>query len=323
MSEIVKTLVEMGFDQAKSELAAEKTGGQNVQQAMDWLLANPDTEPTVVQASTSSEPVEETAQDSASDPTEVAEGTEAKSLKCDECGKLFKTQLEVEFHAAKSGHSSFSESTEEKKPLTEEEKQQQKEKLERIMQQKRKEREEREKQEALEREKLRIRSGKEMIEAKRKQDEQEIKKLVEQRKREKQEEKQARQRVKDQIEQDRLARKAKFGPQETTPAAVSPQEKPVAPTSSSSISACSTAKNYTEAKLQIRLTNGSALTQTFGAKEPLSAVRLYVEMNRTDEPGPFSLMTSFPRKTFNTDDYDKPLDILGLAPSSVIIVTRS
>lgn len=38
------------------------------------------------------------------------------------CGKLFKTSEEVEFHAVKSGHTSFSESTEEKKPLTEEEK---------------------------------------------------------------------------------------------------------------------------------------------------------------------------------------------------------
>lgn len=40
------------------------------------------------------------------------------------CGKLFKTSEEVEFHAVKSGHTNFSESTEEKKPLTEEEKQQ-------------------------------------------------------------------------------------------------------------------------------------------------------------------------------------------------------
>ena len=38
------------------------------------------------------------------------------------CGKLFQTNEEVEFHAVKSGHSNFSESTEEKKPLTEEEK---------------------------------------------------------------------------------------------------------------------------------------------------------------------------------------------------------
>jgi hypothetical protein len=63
---------------------------------------------------------------------------------------------------------------------------------------------------------------------------------------------------------------------------------------------------------QIRLTNGQALTQTFGSKEQLSAVRLYVEMNRTDESGPFSLMTNFPKKVFTDDDYEKPLDLLGM-----------
>lgn len=57
--------------------------------------------------------------------------------------------------------------------------------------------------------------------------------------------------------------------------------------------------------------NGSALTQTFSSKEQLSAVRLYVEMNRTDGDQPFSLMTSFPRKIFSTEDYEKPLDVLG------------
>lgn len=62
---------------------------------------------------------------------------------------------------------------------------------------------------------------------------------------------------------------------------------------------------------QIRLTNGQTLTQTFNSKEQLSAVRLYVEMNRSDGEGPFSLMTNFPKKVFQSDDYEKPLDILG------------
>lgn len=84
------------------------------------------------------------------------------------CGRLFKSQLEVEFHAAKSGHSSFSESTEEKKPLTEEEKKEQLRKIEEKLKQKRKEREEKEKVEALEREKHRIKSGKEISAAKKK-----------------------------------------------------------------------------------------------------------------------------------------------------------
>lgn len=84
------------------------------------------------------------------------------------CQKLFKSTLEVEYHATKSGHDSFSESLEEKKPLTEEEKKEKLKLLEDKLKLKRKEREEQEKREAVEREKNRIRSGKEMAEAKRK-----------------------------------------------------------------------------------------------------------------------------------------------------------
>lgn len=43
----------------------------------------------------------------------------------------------------------------------------------------------------------------------------------------------------------------------------------------------------------------------------LAAVRVYIEVNRTDGDTPFSLMTSFPRKMFTNDDYEKPLDQLG------------
>ena len=63
--------------------------------------------------------------------------------------------------------------------------------------------------------------------------------------------------------------------------------------------------------VQIRLTNGQALTQTFGAKEQLAAVRLYITMNRTDGDFPFTLMTSFPRKVFTDEDMEKPLQELG------------
>jgi len=64
---------------------------------------------------------------------------------------------------------------------------------------------------------------------------------------------------------------------------------------------------------QIRLPNGQALTHVFGTKEPLSAVRLYIEMNRTDgNSGPFTLMTNFPKKVFASEEYDTPLENLGL-----------
>lgn len=188
--------------------------------------------------------------------------------------------------------------------MSEDEKKEQLAKIEAKLRQKRLEREAREKEEALQRERNRIKSGKEMLEAKKKHDELEIKKLVEQRKREKEEEKLARQRVKDQIEQDKLARKAKFSgqPMETSPVQP-PQEILQCPKQPST--------TYSEVTLQIRLTNGSSLTQTFGAKEPLSAVRLYVEMNRKDGDGPFTLMTNYPKKVFGPEDYDVPLENLG------------
>lgn len=133
----------------------------------------------------------------------------AKSLKCDDCGKVLKDQTEVEYHAAKTGHSNFSESTEEKKALTEDEKKAQLALIEEKLKQKRVEREEREKADALERERNRIRSGKDMTEARRRMEEIEMKKIVDQCKREKEEEKAARDRVRAQIEADKAARKAR------------------------------------------------------------------------------------------------------------------
>ena len=43
----------------------------------------------------------------------VQEGLEAKSIKCTECGKIFKNAALANFHAEKSGHDQFEESTEE------------------------------------------------------------------------------------------------------------------------------------------------------------------------------------------------------------------
>lgn len=168
-----------------SELALKNIKNPTLETAMEWLLSHeeePETEAVESEQIDSSNHVQDIQQ-----PESTSSSSEtlpvAKSIKCDECGKLFKTQLEVEFHSTKSGHQQFSESTEEKKPLTEEEKKEQLAKIEEKLRQRRLEREAREKQEALEREKVRIRSGKELLEAKKKQEELEIKKIVEQRKR--------------------------------------------------------------------------------------------------------------------------------------------
>lgn len=155
---------------------------------MEWLLAHVDDDIATVPAPASIDPTEpktEKTDESSSTPAEgegdgstSAAPAEAKSIKCEDCGRLFKTNLEVEFHATKSGHTNFSESTEEKKPLTEEEKKAQMLLIEEKIARKRTEREEKEKQEALERERMRIKSGKDMSEIKRKMEEDEMKKIV-------------------------------------------------------------------------------------------------------------------------------------------------
>jgi UBX domain-containing protein 1/4 len=160
--------------------------GNNTEQAMEWLLAHVDDEvppaavvPVISAAPVASGDITETPKTDESSAGEGSEAAqEAKSIKCEDCGRLFKTSLEVEFHATKSGHANFSESTEEKKPLTEEEKKAQLRLIEEKIAKKRSEREEREKQENLEKERMRIKSGKDMTEVRRKLEEEEMKKIV-------------------------------------------------------------------------------------------------------------------------------------------------
>lgn len=127
---------------------------------------------------------------------------------CDDCQKICYSEVKMEYHFMKTGHVNFSESAEEKKPLTEEERKRQLALIEERLKQKRIEREEREKVEAIEKERNRIRSGKDLTEARKRLEEIEMKKIVELRKREKAEEKTARERVRAQIESDKARRRA-------------------------------------------------------------------------------------------------------------------
>ncbi|XP_065563779.1 UBX domain-containing protein 1-like isoform X3 [Artemia franciscana] len=289
----------------QEDKALAETNNAGLEQAMEWMISHEDVQEEITSAPTQSIPA--TSKDEA-EPLLDATQSVAKSIKCDDCGKMFRNTEQAELHAVRTNHANFSESSEEKKPLTEEERKVQLEQLQGLMKQKRLEREEREKREAIEREKKRIQAGKEMAEFRRKNDEIEMKKLAEQRRREKEEERQARERVRRQIEEDKLARKKKVEEKDV----VSPKPEAVP----------QDLKDYKQATIQVRLTDGSTLKQIFNAKEPLSAVKLYIDLNRKDGNFPYKLMTTFPRKVFTEEDYDTPLNELDLVPSAVLVASK-
>lgn len=83
------------------ELACERANPGNVNDAMDWILGHEDELDNIPQTpeSTDAAPMEQ--EEKPEEPKEEA-SLVAKSIKCEDCGKLFKTQTEVEFHATKS-----------------------------------------------------------------------------------------------------------------------------------------------------------------------------------------------------------------------------
>ncbi|KAL3316782.1 UBX domain-containing protein 1 [Cichlidogyrus casuarinus] len=151
---LIKSIMEMGFPEFKAKKALKATKATNIEQAIEWLIKNSD----------------RITEDDDSDDNSDKE-LEPSSFKCDEY----------------TGHVRFSESTEEVKPLTEEEKQEQKRLLEEKLKVKKHEREEREKQDELEAEKRRREQGKVISTAKEEFQHIEMKRFMEEQRRQKEE----------------------------------------------------------------------------------------------------------------------------------------
>ncbi|CAD6928344.1 unnamed protein product [Tilletia controversa] len=310
------TLQDMGFDQARIAWALRATKNAGLQPAMDHILANLEKD---VPAPGNDDHVQ------IEEPADGAEGgdAEAKSIKCSECGKVFRNSALAQYHAEKSGHAEFEESTEEIKPLTEEEKKAKLEELRSKMAEKRATKSKAEQEEAKANELIRRKAGRDIEQAREDLKKKELTKEAEEKKREKKMEAEARARVKAQIESDkreraeRAAREKQLresgGSIEATPAAA--VASPVAALRAGA------GAGGSEARLRVRAPGGVMWMGSLPAGAKLREVlgKMEADGKLSGAPagvGSVRLSNTFPRKQYTDADLDKTLAELGLVPNA-------
>jgi len=283
----------MGFPENRARKALQLK--KEIQPAMDWLLQHSDDADI-------DEPLNIPEGGSA-----TGEGLEAKSYKCEDCGKILRDAAAIELHAHRTGHENFAESVDEIKPLTEEEKKEKLAHLKAILQERKKLKQVVNEKDEIEKERERRKSGREGREAQKKYVEQQHSKELEKQKKEREEEKAYAAKVKAQLEQDKLEKLARRNAeqqqnqQQQTLANTQPEVK----------------KEYTECRVQFRLPNNSTVNNTFQAEEKFENVLNFLIQNQ-NQPR-ISLMTTFPRKVYGPENYQQTLKELGLLPSCSFI----
>lgn len=309
MASDLDTLLEMGFDKARAELAVKKSGG--LQGALEWLEKNQDTPLEELQA-----PDEDDDEATQAAIKGLETGELAKSLVCDDCGKQFRTTAMAEFHASKSGHENFSESTEELRPLTEEEKKAKLQEMRAALAAKRARQSDLDKEDNKRNEAIKRKATKETQDMKEELQRKEQIKEAARKKQEKLEDLEAKRRIKAKIEADKeeRRRKAEEAKAAREGKAIAAPAEPVAAAAAPSKPKSSAA--YTEARLRFQ-TSGGTVTKSFPAETTLFEV---AEALKAEGTSVESFMLTFPRKVFDTSDFGQTLREVGLVPSGVLVV---
>ncbi|KAI9798329.1 MAG: hypothetical protein M1833_004901 [Piccolia ochrophora] len=308
-------LLDMGFDKERAEIAVKKS----VQGALEWLEENQDKSLEEIKAATTSKPTNEN--DPSAEPPALKPGEEARSLVCKECGKKFRSQGQAEFHASKTEHVDFEESTEEIAPLTEEEKKQKLEDLRRKLAEKRAGQSSVDKEEQKKNEAIRRKATKETQDAKEDLQRKERLKEADAKRREKAAEVQAKERIRAKIKEDQEARRLKVEKEKAQRAGQAPPPEPAEaaplPTSSGPTTS-KPASAYTEARLRLQTPSGT-VQKSFPVETTLHEVAATVA-EETGTPVE-SFTQTFPRKVYaNGVDFGQTIKEVGWVPSASLIV---
>jgi len=324
----------MGFDPARVDWALSATGNRGLNAAVDHLSENegkPIPDPSSVSSATAStgpagggDPMQED-EDLETGGFDLAQAeAEAKSIKCSQCGKVFRNTALANFHAEKSGHDQFEESTEEIKPLTEEEKKEKLAELKARMTEKREKQAAEEAKQAQANEQIRRKSGKDVGKLRDELKAKESMKDMEKRKQEKLDDSRARAKVKAQIEADKRERAEKAAREKALrEGAVLPQE-PATTSAAAPPKPAVAGKDFPQTRLQIRLASGGQpYITTLSSDSTLREVAEYLAgQTLAVDVETVNFAMHFPRKQFARSDFSKTLRELGLAPSAVLIASE-
>ncbi|OJI81485.1 hypothetical protein ABZX51_010320 [Aspergillus tubingensis] len=298
-------LIEMGFDKERSEIAVKK--GNGIQGALEWLEANQD------------KSLEEIKEEESEEGPALQPGEEARSLVCNECGKKFRSHAQAEFHASKSQHVDFSESTEELAPLTEDQKKARLEELRQKLAEKRAGQSEQDKIDKKRNEEIRRKATKDSQDVKEELQRKQALKEAEQKKKEKQADIEAKKRVKARIEADKEERRLRAERERAERAGVAPPAQPApAPAATTSGPVASKpASAYTETRLRFQTSKGNIM-KTLPVTTTLFEVA--AALQREDGIEVHSFAQNFPRKVFDAEYFGESLKDLGLIPSASLVV---
>jgi UBX domain-containing protein 1/4 len=301
----LEQLIDMGFDEDRAQLAVKQSGG--LQGAIEWLDKNQDK---------SVEQIKEEESAASEEPPELKPGEQAQSLVCDDCGKKFRSVAQAEFHASKSGHENFSESTEEIKPLTEEEKAARLQEMRERLAAKKAAQYEQDKIDRKKNEQIRMKATKESQDIKEELQRKERVKEAQQKKREKAEEAEARQRVLAKLEADKQERKRKAEAEKAARAGQAPPPVAEASAPAAGPATSKPASAYTEARLALQTPTGRVM-KTFPVETTLFEVAHALQQDGLEVN---TFTQNFPKKVFDKSDFGLTLKEAGMIPSAALIV---
>lgn len=283
------------------------TDGHTVADAIDWLDKNADKSIDDLKA-----------EDTAEAETKAKEAADqARSLVCNECGKKFRGTAQAEYHASKTEHQDFSESTEEIAPLTEEQKQEKLAELREKMALKKAALSEQDKVDKKRNEEISRKKTKESQDLKEQLKVKEQIKDAEKKRREKQDDIDAKKRIQAKIAADKEERRLKTEREKAQRAGV---PDPTLTSAAPAVAAAppKAASEYTETRLRLQ-TSGGNIMKTF----PVSTTLFEVAAAVSEETGRDveSFTQNFPKKVFNNEYFGETLKELKLVPSASLIVT--